>query len=161
MINRLKYCAFSALLLMTPVIAEEQQALTPQVIGPSWVYTTKGDFHEVKADLVGAISSRGIVLSYTAHAAGMLQRTADAVGAVGKAYDNADILLFCKADTTYTLTIKNPHNISLCPYSISIYTLANDWENVFLSIRAPNPNVPEYAPIQKLLEEIISETLTW
>jgi len=161
MIKQLQYWIFTALLLSPLASAGEQTALTPRIIGPAWVYTTKGDYHDVKSDLVDAISSRGIVVSYTAHAASMLQRTADAVGAVGKAYDHADILLFCKADTTYSLTIKNPHNITLCPYSISIYTLANDWENVFISIRAPDPNVPEYAPIQELLEGIISDTLSW
>jgi hypothetical protein len=131
------------------------------VSGGAWVYSTSGDYHDVKADLVDAIESRGIVISYTAHAASMLQRTADAVGALGKAYDNADILLFCKADLTYELTIKNPHNLSMCPYSVSVYTLAKELDTVYLSIRAPDLNVPEYRPIHELLVEIVQETLSW
>lgn len=140
-------------------IAEESPAHA--VSGGAWVYKTAGDYQTVRADLVDAIESRGIVISYTAHAASMLQRTASAVGALGKAYDNADILLFCKADLTYELTRKNPHNLALCPYSISVYTLARDWENVYLSIRAPDPQVPEYTPIHELLVEIVQETLDW
>ena len=161
MVDLFRYFSFALLLLSFCVTAEEHETPTPKVIGAAWVYSTAGDYLDVKADLVDAIESRGIVISYTAHAASMLQRTASAVGALGKAYDHADILLFCKADLAYSLTIKNPHNISLCPYSIAIYTLASDWETVFLSIRAPDPRVPEYAPIQKLLEDIIGETLAW
>ncbi|MFT5482589.1 MAG: hypothetical protein ACI9GW_001240 [Halieaceae bacterium] len=147
-------CALSALV-------QAEEPLTPINSGGSWVYSTVGTFHDVKADLVQAIESRGIVISYTAHAANMLQRTADAVGALGKTYKNADILLFCKADLTYHLTLKNPHNLSLCPYSVSIYTLATDWEAVYLSIRAPNPSVPEYQPVHDLLVEIVTDTISW
>jgi hypothetical protein len=161
MFYRFRNLALSALLLSPLAAAEEPDTHTPRVIGAAWVYSTPGDYIDIKSDLVDAIESRGIVISYVAHAASMLQRTADAVGALGKAYDNADILLFCKADLTYSLTIANPHNIALCPYSISIYTLATDWENVYLSIRAPEPGVPEYAPVHQLLEDIIQETLSW
>jgi uncharacterized protein (DUF302 family) len=152
---------FACLLLISLTGHADDSPLVPKTIGAAWVYSVAGDYHDVKSDLIEAIESRGIVISYVAHAASMLQRTATAVGAIGKAYDNADILLFCKADLTYQLTIKNPHNITLCPYSIAIYTLPTDWENVHLSIRAPNPAVPEYAPVQALLEEIISETIDW
>ena len=153
---------FFLLLLITlcPSVNAADSA-THVVSGGSWVYKASGDFHDVKADLVDAIESRGIVISYTAHAANMLQRTADAVGALSRAYDNADILLFCKADLTYDLTIKNPHNLSMCPYSVSVYTLTKDLDTVYLSIRAPDPNVPEYGPIHELLVEIVQETLDW
>ncbi|MEP1472935.1 MAG: hypothetical protein ABJK20_10400 [Halieaceae bacterium] len=140
--------------------AEEAEP-QPRIIGAAWVYSINGNYEDVKIDLVDAIESRGIVISYVAHAASMLQRTSEAVGAVGKAYDRADILLFCKADLTYQLTIKNPHNLALCPYSVSIYTLAGDWENVYLSIRAPEPNVPEYGAVHQLLIDIIDDTISW
>ena len=118
----LTFClAFS----FVPLRAEEPSP-QPNVIGAAWIYSVTGEYEDVKADLVAAIESRGIVISYVAHAASMLQRTSEAVGAVGKAYDRADILLFCKADLTYQLTIKNPHNLVLCPYSVSVYTLAGD-----------------------------------
>ena len=129
--------------------------------GAALVYSTEGDYHNVKSDLVDAIESQGLVISYTAHAANMLERTAEAVGALARAYDNADTLLFCKADLTYELTIANPHNLVLCPYSISIYTLANKPHRVYLSIRRPDLQVAEYASIHSLLEAIIADTLSW
>ncbi len=159
--GKLIYKVAVALLFAAPIAAQASEVITHEVSGGAWVYRTSGDFHDVKADLVDAIESRGIVISYTAHAAAMLQRTSDAVGALQQAYDNADILLFCKADLTYELTIKNPHNLSLCPYSISIYTLAKDFDSVYLSIRAPDLQVPEYRPIHELLVEIVQETLDW
>ena len=151
----------ACLSLCAMMASAEETTPQPRVIGAAWVYSVDGEYEDVKTDLVNAIESRGIVLSYVAHAAAMLQRTAEAVGAVGKAYDRADILLFCKADLTYQLTIRNPHNLALCPYSISVYTLAGDWERVYLSIRAPEQNVPEYAPVHELLVDIINETIDW
>ena len=153
--------AAGVLWLLSSLPAAAEEPVTHKVSGGAWVYQTTGDYHEVRANLVDAIESRGIVISYTAHAASMLQRTAEAVGAMRQAYDNADILLFCKADMTYELTIDNPHNLALCPYSISIYTLARDFDTVYLGIRSPEMQVPEYRPIHELLVEIIQETLEW
>jgi uncharacterized protein (DUF302 family) len=152
---------FASLVVAASGFATEEQQPVPFMSGGAWIYSTTGSYLDVRADLVDAIESRGIVISYTAHAASMLQRTAEAVGAIGKAYDNADILLFCKADLTYQLTIKNPHNLALCPYSVSIYTLASDAGTVYLSIRAPEPSVPEYTPVHELLVEIVTETIAW
>ena len=91
----------------------------------------------------------------------MLRRTADATGAVEQVYDNAQSLLFCKADLTYELTVRNPHNITLCPYSISIYTLKKDPEVVHLAIRSPELEQADYAAIHQLLEQIIAATISW
>jgi uncharacterized protein (DUF302 family) len=133
----------------------------PQVIGSSWVYSTEGLYHNVREDLVSAIKDEGLVISYTAHLASMLRRTADATGAVKQVYDNAESLLFCSSELTYELTLSNPHNITLCPYSISIYTLSAKPDTVHLSIRAPELEQPDYAAAHQLLEQIISATLSW
>jgi len=153
---------FATLCLSLLSSAVSAQSLPqPVTSGAALVYSTEGNFHNLRSDLVDAIESRGLVISYTAHAANMLERTAEAVGALTKAYQDADILLFCKADLTYHLTIANPHNLVLCPYSISIYTLANKPQTVYLSIRRPDLQVAEYAAIHSLLETIIADTLSW
>jgi uncharacterized protein (DUF302 family) len=158
-INRYLLAMLCLSLLSSAVSA--QSLPQPKTSGAALVYSTEGAYHNLRSDLVDAIASRGLVISYTAHAANMLERTAEAVGALAKAYDNADILLFCKADLTYRLTIANPHNLVLCPYSISIYTLANKPQTVYLSIRRPDLQVAEYASIHSLLEAIIADTLSW
>ena len=129
--------------------------------GPAWVYTTQGDFQDVRADLVDAIESRGLVVSYQAYTGSMLQRTADAVGALTRVYEQADTLLFCSAELTHKLLAANPHHVPLCPYSISVYVLANEPDTVYLAIRAPEKDVPAYAEIHQLLEGIIYDTVEW
>ncbi|MDP5054058.1 MAG: hypothetical protein NWP69_09715 [Congregibacter sp.] len=133
----------------------------PEVLGSSWVYSTTGLYNNVRDDLVHAIQDKGLVISYTAHLASMLRRTADATGASTQVYENAESLLFCSAELTYELTLNNPHNITLCPYSISIYSLKADPEHVLLSIRAPELEQADYAAVHQLLEQIIAATLAW
>jgi hypothetical protein len=133
----------------------------PEVIGSSWVYRTDGMYHNVRDDLVNAITDEGLVISYTAHLASMLRRTSEATGAVKQVYDNAQSMLFCSSELTYELTLNNPHNITLCPYSISIYTLTGEPETVYLSIRSPELEQPDYAAVHQLLEQIIAATLDW
>jgi hypothetical protein len=150
-----------ALQLSATAHADTFRLPKPEVIGSSWVYTTEGLYHNVRDDLVAAIEDEGLVISYTAHLASMLRRTAEATGAVKQVYDNAQSLLFCKADLTYELTVRNPHNITLCPYSISIYTLKQNPEIVYLAIRSPELEQPDYAAVHQLLEQIIAATISW
>lgn len=142
-------------------LAWTQTLPKPQVIGSSWVYTTSGEYHNVRDDLVQAIEDEGLVISYTAHLANMLRRTANATGATKQVYENAETLMFCSAELTYDLTLHNPHNITLCPYSISIYTLSDDPSEVLLSIPAPPIDQADYAAVHQLLEQIIAATLIW
>lgn len=148
-------------LMLAGAQSSAQLLPTPEVVGSSWVYKTPGLYHNVRDDLVQAIQDEGLVISYTAHLASMLTRTAEATGAKVQVYENAESLLFCSAELTYELTLNNPHNITLCPYSISIYTLTTDLDNVHLSIRAPELEQADYAAVHQLLEQIIAATLTW
>lgn len=142
-------------------LAWSQTLPKPQIIGASWVYSTAGEYHNVRDDLVHAIEDQGLVISYTAQLANMLRRTANATGARKQVYENAETLMFCSAELTYDLTLHNPHNITLCPYGISIYTLTDDPSTVLLSIPAPPIDQADYAAIHQLLEQIIAATLIW
>ncbi len=161
MSKALRFLLFGVLSLSGLTQADDFTLPTPEVIGSSWVYKTEGMYHNVRDDLITAIEDEGLVISYTAHLASMLRRTAEATGAVEQVYDNAQSLLFCKADLTYELTVRNPHNITLCPYSISIYTLRQNPEIVHLAIRSPELEQPDYAAIHQLLEQIIAATIAW
>jgi hypothetical protein len=89
----------------------------------------------------------------------MLNRTAEAVGVTEPVYGDAEIILFCKSDLSHTMVASNPHNIVLCPYSISVYTLPGEEEAAYLSIPAPYQGDPTIAPITELLIEIIEESI--
>ncbi len=133
-------------------------AAAPQEIGPSVVYSTEGSFEDVNADLQDAITSRGMVISYTSHAKTMLDRTGPDLGVKNPVYkDEALIHLFCKADLSHKLVESNPHNISLCPYAMAVYTLTGEEDKVYVTFRKPYMDDPTYAPINDLLNEIAEE----
>ncbi len=134
-------------------------AAGPEKHGPALVWTAEGPFEDVKDDLVAAIEGRGLVISYVSHASKMLDRTAAAVEGARKVYDQAEILLFCKADLSHRLVEANPHNIVLCPYAIAVYTLTDQPNVVHLAMREPYTAEPAHEPIAKLLEEIIEEAV--
>jgi uncharacterized protein (DUF302 family) len=126
--------------------------------GPSWVFETEQTFDDAKDNLVFAIESRGLVISYVSHASEMLSRTAEAVGSEFPVYGDAEILLFCKADLSHQLVKANPHNITLCPYSIAVYTLVGEPDSAYLAMSKPfNANVVT-APITEMIIDIIEET---
>lgn len=150
--------AMSAAAQTSPVTADSARPQA-EIIGGAWVYSTSGEYHNVREDLVDAIQSYGMVVSYTAHAAAMLERTAEAVGAIKQVFSFADTLLFCKADLTYQLTLTNPHNLVLCPYAISVYALRDDEDTIYISFRKPDLNIPQYAAVHQLLEDIVLEAI--
>jgi hypothetical protein len=127
--------------------------------GPSWVFSTDSDFSSTRDNLVFAIESRGLVISYISHAGAMLERTAQAVGVTTPVYQDAEILLFCKADLSHALAAANPHNITLCPYAIAVYSLTGQADQTFIAIQQPFTAEPATAPITELLMGIINEAL--
>lgn len=127
------------------------------------VFSTESTFEDAKDDLLEAIEDNGLVISYTSHAKTMLENTAAISGVTKAVYNDAEILLFCKADLSHKLVAGNPHNIVLCPYSISIYVLADEPETVYLSFpKAPETDEKTKAltkPIEELLINIIEEVI--
>ncbi len=127
------------------------------------VFSTESTFEDAKDDLLEAIGGNGLVVSYTSHAKSMLDNTAAVSGVTKSVYDDAETILFCKSGLSHELVAGNPHNIVLCPYSISIYVLTDEPERVYLSFR----NVPVSdekikaltKPIEDLLIKIIEEVI--
>lgn len=130
--------------------------IKPKKINASVVYEIPGkSYTEAHEDLVAAIEERGMVISDVSHVKDMLDRTQADLGYQTKVYDTGgETLLFCKSDLSQKMMRDNPHNIALCPYGISIYTLASEPNKVFLSYRQP-PKLKVYKPIEKLLDSII------
>ena len=131
-----------------------------EVIGPALVYSTEGEFEDVKADLVDAIESRGLVISLTSHASTMLERTAEVVGVTEPVYAMAEIVMFCRAAYSHALVAASPHNIVLCPSNIAIYSLRQDPQRIYLSMRVPYEGEDSYVPMAVLAREIIEETVS-
>jgi len=130
--------------------------MKPQKIGDAWVYSVSGKTYEqARDDLAAAIEERGMVISAVSHVKDMLDRTNTDLGYTDNVYDTGgETLLFCKADFSQKMMRDNPHNISFCPYGISIYTLKSEPNKVFLSYKKP-PKLESYKPIRQLLDSII------
>jgi uncharacterized protein (DUF302 family) len=127
-----------------------------QNIGAAWVYAVPGKtYDQVRDDLVAAIEERGMMVSAVSHVKDMLDRTQSDLGYQASVYaTGGETLLFCKADLSQKMMRDDPHNIALCPYGISIYTLASEQNKVFLSYRQL-PKLAVYQPIHQLLKDII------
>ncbi len=122
-------------------------------------FSVEGEFDQVKEDLVMAIESQGAVISYVAHSSDMLNRTAPALGITQPVYHKAEIILFCKAEISHKMLRSDPHSLALCPYPIAIYSLAENPNIVYLSVRKPPTDFKGYGPIHQLLLKIIAETI--
>lgn len=126
--------------------------------GAAWVYVLEADYEDVRDSLIEAIEGRGMVLSYISEAEAMLSRTADTVGAP-RVYSAAQVLMFCKTDLAHALVGENPHNLVLCPYTIAVYQLDKEPEQVYVGIRRPEPEVKAYGAIHQMLRELVSEAI--
>jgi len=148
-----------------PSISFADQGTSKEIEIPEYarVFSTESTFEDAKDDLLEAIASNGLVISYTSHAENMLANTEEVSGVTKPVYENAEILLFCKADLSHSLVASNPHNIVLCPYSIAIYVLTGESERVYLSYRtveASNEKIKALTkPIEDLLITIIEEVI--
>lgn len=116
-----------------------------------------GDFAEVKEAVVLAIENRGLVINYTSHIADMLARTGADIGAARAVYRQAETLEFCSAGLSRKMMELDPHNIVLCPFALSIYTLPDERGKVWLSYRRPQGKA---APlVDELLAGIVADAL--
>lgn len=139
---------FSSTLMAAPI--------KPQKISEAMVYTLPGKTYEqVREDLTAAIEERGMVISAVSHVKDMIDRTSTDLGYKQGIYaTGGETVLFCKADLSQAMMRDNVHNMALCPYGISVYTLPNEANKVFVSYRIP-PKMKVYQPIHQLLDDIV------
>jgi uncharacterized protein (DUF302 family) len=135
---------------------------------PSPVYTKviEGvDYAQTLATLKDVIAGKGISLSHTLPPAEMLARTGPAYGITEQVLKHGEMIEFCSAKISHQLIQANFENITLCPFSISIYVLNADPDNVRLTFRKPYVlNDASKQPVEemtKLLMDIIQETSEW
>lgn len=118
------------------------------------VTAVKGRYDDVRDALVAAIEGRGLVISYTAHIADMLERTGKDVGSAKRVYDKAETFEFCSASISRKMMEAAASNIVNCPFSIAIYAVPGDPGKVYLAYRRPLPGL---ADVGKLLQGIVVE----
>lgn len=112
-------------------------------------------FDDAKEAVVMAIENRGLVINYTSHIAEMLARTGSDIGATRQIFDKAEIIEFCSAKLSRKMMELDPHNIVLCPFSISIYTLPGEKNTTWVAYRLPRGDAAKL--VEPLLREISTE----
>ncbi|PKO48591.1 MAG: hypothetical protein CVU31_05045 [Betaproteobacteria bacterium HGW-Betaproteobacteria-4] len=113
------------------------------------------NFADTRDAVVSAIESRGLVVSYTAHIADMLERTGATLGATRQVFEHGETIGFCSAVLSRKMLELDPHNIVLCPFSISIYTLPGEKNSTWVSYRQPTG--PAATLVAPLLSDIAAE----
>jgi uncharacterized protein (DUF302 family) len=105
--------------------------------------------------IVLAIENRGLVINYTSHIGDMLARTGADIGASKQIFGQAEIIEFCSAQLSRQMMEADPHNIVLCPFAISVYTLPGETIATWVAYRRP-PGVAA-GIVGPLLAEIAAE----
>lgn len=136
-------------LLMTVAMAQNDYVQIEKV---------KRSFADVKENLVLAIENQGLVINTTSQVGNMLERTGQDVGSSRRIYQDAEIIEFCSAKTSRAVMEADPQAITLCPYSISIYTLPGQTDIVYVAYRK-FPSTPSLKPAADLVAAIVKETI--
>lgn len=128
------------------------------------MYTTTGDFSDIKERVVSEIEGRGMVINNVAHIGEMLERTGKELGATKLIYKHAEALEFCSATVSRKMMEPDPHNIVFCPYIIAVYVLPQEPKKVYVSFRKPDrvgtaKSKEALKAVEKLLDEIIRDAL--
>jgi uncharacterized protein (DUF302 family) len=100
-------------------------------------YSKQAKFDDVRDDLRTAIEARGLVIDYHAFINRMLERTGKDVGSARKLYVDAQAFVFCSALLSRKTMEADPANMTICPYSISVYATAAEPNRVIVSYRRP------------------------
>jgi uncharacterized protein (DUF302 family) len=104
---------------------------------PVVTYSKAARFDDVREDLKLAIEGRGLVIDHESHVNRMLERTGRDVGSSRKLYADAQAFVFCSAALSRKTMEADPANVSLCPYSMTVYATAQQPGTVHVSYRRP------------------------
>lgn len=126
-------------------------------LADDWMVRQKSaaNFADTREAIVLAIENRGLVINFTSHIAEMLDRTGADIGSGRKVFDQAEIIEFCSAGLSRKMMEADPHNIVLCPFAISVYTLPGDQSGTWVAYRRPQGKAA--AMVEGLLKEITAE----
>ncbi|MGA7181345.1 MAG: DUF302 domain-containing protein [Thiobacillaceae bacterium] len=125
--NKLMLVMFLGLISMAAQAREDSSEL----------FKTHGKFEDVRDMVVAAIEGRGLKINHTNYIADMLARTGRDLGATKQVYVNGEQFEFCSAKISREMMEADPHAIVMCPDIISVYTIPNDGDTVYIAYRKP------------------------
>jgi uncharacterized protein (DUF302 family) len=134
-------------------------AAAPAVADDLARFEARGQFEDVRDNLVAAIEGHGLVVNATSHISDMLDRTGRDLGTTRKVYQHAEVLEFCSASLSRKAMEANPEQIAFCPYTIAVYTLPEVKNKVFVVYRHPPVERPGLEDVDRLLDSIAREAV--
>jgi uncharacterized protein (DUF302 family) len=138
------FLVFVALLcLSSPGVAKD--AVVVRVAG--------ADFQTAHDGLVEAIESEGLVVGSVLPFRAMLARTVVGDGVIP--YGEAEIVQFCSSVLAAELVREDPTQLTLCPLSIAVYSLAGDSSDIRMAYRSPGSSTPGRRHAESLLKHIV------
>jgi uncharacterized protein (DUF302 family) len=154
-INIISVLSLTALLslLCPPSMAVDDPIVTTKV---------NGSFNETLHNVRMAIIGRSINIAHVLPASSMLHRTGPNFGYQQDVYAHAQTLEFCSARISHMLARANPDNIVLCPFTISVYQLTTEPNEVRISYRIPTGrpgSEKAVAEVVKLIESILEDAM--
>ncbi|SFV87071.1 hypothetical protein MNB_SUP05-SYMBIONT-4-506 [hydrothermal vent metagenome] len=148
---------------------------------------TEDDFFDVKENIILAIQGQGLVIAHHSDVSTMLHRTAtdlmqNAFNTVRNmmpmnitrykrltkmTYKHGVVIEFCSASISAETTQADPNNILFCPFSIAIFQLSDEPNQVHVSYLhlsqfadAKNTaSVQALTKVENMLAEIVTEAL--
>ena len=131
--------------------------LSRMALADDWMvrHKTAASFADTREAIALAIENRGLVINFTSHIADMLDRTGADIGAAKRIFEQAEIIEFCSAGLSRKMMEADPHNIVLCPFAISVYTLPGDKGGTWVAYRRPQGK--SATMVEDLLKEIAGE----
>ena len=132
---------FTALLLTASLSAyAEDKASTTEAVAesPIVVKEVSDDFDSIKENIEMAITGKGLLVSGTLHVSEMLNRTGKDLGFDKQIFEKAESVEFCSAVISHKMAVADPANISVCPFTIAVYTYTEKPETVYVSYHRPN-----------------------
>ena len=132
---------------------------------PVVTYSNKAQFAHVRDDLKSAIEGKGLVVDYQSHINTMLERTGKDVGSARKLYADAQAFVFCSAALSRKMMEADVANVSMCPYTLTVYATAQDPGTVHVAYRRPwrpdgsSASVNALKEVEALLDELARDAL--
>lgn len=145
------------------------------------------DFANIKEDITLAITGQGLVIAHHSDVSTMLNRTAMDLASqafntitniipspfsnnrarIKTTYNHGLVIEFCSASLSAQTTKADPNNILLCPFSIAIFQLRNEPNQVHVSYLRLSKfadennlaSVKALQAVENMLASIVSEAL--
>ncbi|MBF0218146.1 MAG: DUF302 domain-containing protein [Gammaproteobacteria bacterium] len=148
-----------AALLWFSLFAQICFADDPEVI----VIPSPVDYLTTFDSLESAIVNQGLEITKVMNISAMLSRTAADLGMTRTVYHQAESLEFCSATLSHIMTQADPANLTVCPFTIALYTTADQPDQVYVAYHRPlllgsgQPLKNARSAIDKLFTTLVSE----